>query len=303
MRPAHGRRELTIRSPDGPPLAAWEHGPPDGRPVVLLHGLTMTADQMASGAGELVRRGFRAIAYDARGHGRSGPPVDRGAYGYDALGRDLTAVMDATGATRAVLAGHSMGCHTALRMAIDAPGRVAGVAAISPAFDPRDHPSSANVAEADALAAGLRTRGAAGFLAALRLPPGYSRDAAAIKAGRAMTRRRIERHGDLGALADALQANLRARPFGDLAELAPIDVPILVVGTHDDLDTRHPLELARAYAAALPGSRFACERQGEVPLGWGGRRPARLVAELAENAAWELPRSPAADRPVAAPRS
>ena len=55
------------------------------------------------------------IAYDARGHGRSTPAPAR-AYGYEHLAGDLAAVLDAAGVERALLAGASMGAHTALAL-------------------------------------------------------------------------------------------------------------------------------------------------------------------------------------------
>jgi len=60
--------------------------------------------------------------YDTRGHGRSDVPV--GDYSIDRLGRDLLAVIDATGADRADLCGVSIGGVTALWVAINAQHRV-----------------------------------------------------------------------------------------------------------------------------------------------------------------------------------
>ncbi len=272
----------------GPVLAAWELGTPDGPPIVLLHGLTMTADQAFGGAPALARRGFRVIAFDARGHGRSTAAAGPGAYGYDLLSADLLAVMDAFEVERAALAGISMGAHTALRLALAEPRRAAGLAVISPAFDPDDHPKAEHVSEARSLSAGVREDGIGGFVAALQVPNGLAGKRAAISAAQALTRRRLAAHEDLVAIADAIESNLLSRPFERLAQLASIEVPALVVGSHDELDPRHPLALARAYAGALPDCRFECEEPGEMPLGWGGRRLTRLIGELAERA-WGAP--------------
>src|SRR5918911_4222163 len=100
---------ITIDS-GGVALAADEDG--EGVPVVLLHGLTATRRYVVMGSKMLERDGHRVIAYDARGHGRSAPAPEPGAYGYDALAADLLAVLDAAGVERAVLAGASMGAHT-----------------------------------------------------------------------------------------------------------------------------------------------------------------------------------------------
>src|SRR5919198_151039 len=116
---------------DGVSLAVFEDG--EGPAVVLLHGLTATHRYVVMGSKVLPRAGFRTIAYDARGHGASSPAPD---YAYGALAGDLGAVLDALEVDRAVLAGASMGAHTLLRYALEAPARVAGIVAITPAFVP-----------------------------------------------------------------------------------------------------------------------------------------------------------------------
>src|SRR5580693_1226349 len=91
-------------------LAGEQSG--EGRDVVLLHGLTATRRYVVMGSRTLERSGHRVIAYDARGHGRSSPAAD-GDYGYRRLAEDLSAVLEELGVERAVLAGASMGAHTA----------------------------------------------------------------------------------------------------------------------------------------------------------------------------------------------
>jgi pimeloyl-ACP methyl ester carboxylesterase len=281
------RRRLTVARASQPTLAAWESGSREARAVVLLHGVTMTGDQVLGSTAEIERSGFRVISYDARGHGRSEAARDRDDYGYELLLDDLLAVLEECCVERALLAGVSMGAHTAVRLAIEQPERVAGLVVISPAYDPEHHPSEENVQEADRLARALREQGAAGVPAALSPPQGYTHDSAIVRTGHAMTRRRFERHLDLEAVADALEVILRAKPFRAFAQLQAIGVPALVVGTRDQFDPRHPLALAEAYAAALPNVEFACEEPGSVPLGWGGRRLSALIARLAERATWE----------------
>lgn len=78
-----------------------------GRPVVLLHGWPLSADSWDDQAMPLADAGFRAIAYDRRGFGRSDQPW--GGYDYDTLADDLAAVLEGTGATDAALVGFSMG--------------------------------------------------------------------------------------------------------------------------------------------------------------------------------------------------
>ncbi|MEE6176202.1 alpha/beta fold hydrolase [Mycobacterium sp. 050134] len=102
-------RALTVRATDGTKLHAEVFGPSDGYPIVLTHGITCAIRAWAYQIADLTDE-YRVIAYDHRGHGRSGIPR-RGGYSLKALASDLDSVLDATLAPheRAVLAGHSMG--------------------------------------------------------------------------------------------------------------------------------------------------------------------------------------------------
>lgn len=103
-------RVVDVRSRDGVRLHTEVFGPDDGYPVVLAHGITCAIRVWAHQIADLARD-HRVIAYDHRGHGRSGIPARRGGYSLDHLAADLDAVLDATLAPgeRAVIAGHSMG--------------------------------------------------------------------------------------------------------------------------------------------------------------------------------------------------
>jgi non-heme chloroperoxidase len=78
-----------------------------GRPVVLLHGWPLSADTWDDVAVPLAEAGFRTIAYDRRGFGRSEQPWN--GYDYDSLTDDLADVIAATHAQDATLIGFSMG--------------------------------------------------------------------------------------------------------------------------------------------------------------------------------------------------
>ena len=78
-----------------------------GRPVILMSGWPLSSDSWDDQAMALADAGYRAIAYDRRGFGRSSQPWN--GYDYDTLADDLAAVIEQTGAKDAVLAGFSMG--------------------------------------------------------------------------------------------------------------------------------------------------------------------------------------------------
>lgn len=102
-------RTLTVSATDGTPLHAEVFGPPDGYPIVLTHGITCAIRAWAYQIADLAND-YRVIAFDHRGHGRSGIPR-RAGYSLKHLASDLDSVLEATLAPheRAVLAGHSMG--------------------------------------------------------------------------------------------------------------------------------------------------------------------------------------------------
>ncbi len=78
-----------------------------GRPVILLHGWPLSSDSWDDQAMAIANAGFRAIAYDRRGFGRSAQPWN--GYDYDTLTDDLASVIEQTGAQDATLVGFSMG--------------------------------------------------------------------------------------------------------------------------------------------------------------------------------------------------
>jgi len=78
-----------------------------GRPVILIHGWPLSADSWDDQAMAIADAGYRAIAYDRRGFGRSSQPWS--GYDYDTLADDLAAVVEQTGAKDAALVGFSMG--------------------------------------------------------------------------------------------------------------------------------------------------------------------------------------------------
>ncbi len=78
-----------------------------GRPVVLIHGWPLSAEAWASQAGALRDAGYRVVAYDRRGFGRSEKPED--GYDYDTLADDLARLMEERDLRDATLVGFSMG--------------------------------------------------------------------------------------------------------------------------------------------------------------------------------------------------
>lgn len=78
-----------------------------GRPVVLIHGWPLSAQAWEPQVSALRAAGYRVVAYDRRGFGRSDKPESD--YSYDTLAADLQHVMDQCGLQDATLVGFSMG--------------------------------------------------------------------------------------------------------------------------------------------------------------------------------------------------
>jgi 3-oxoadipate enol-lactonase len=270
---------LTVTSPDGIVLSGEEAG--EGTPVVLLHGLTASRRYVVHGSRALERSGHRVVAYDARGHGASSPAPDAAAYDYTLLPGDLGAVLEDRGLDRAVLAGASMGAHTIVRFALDHPERVAGMVLVTPAHVPGEDEDAERLETWDRLARGLREDGVDGFLAASdfsTMPQQWRETVTRV------IRQRMERHEHLDAVADAVAAVSRSRPFAALEELEGLEQPTVVVGSRDAADPTHPLRTAHTYAELLPRGRLVVEDEGSSPLAWQGGQLSRVIAELAAEA-------------------
>lgn len=253
-------------------MLAVEDSPGDGPDVVLLHGLTATRRYVVMGSTALHRAGHRVLSYDARGHGDSDPEQP---YDYSSLADDLLTVLDTHGSERPVLAGVSMGAHTALRFALEHPGRVSGLVVITPAYLP-DEPR--DLERWDALARGLRERGVEGFMEAYGEPavPAAWRDTVLT-----VLRQRLSRHLHPEAVADAFEQVPRSAPFGGVEDLREIAVPTIVVASRDEADPGHPLRVGEAYAAAIEGAQLVTEEPGKSPIAWQGGQLSRVIAELA----------------------
>jgi non-heme chloroperoxidase len=93
-----------------------------GRPVVLIHGWPLSSDTFDETALFLADNGFRAIAHDRRGFGRSDQPWD--GYDYDTFADDVSAVLEDAGISEPVaIAGFSMGGGEVARFLSRNPGR------------------------------------------------------------------------------------------------------------------------------------------------------------------------------------
>ncbi|MGN9776071.1 alpha/beta fold hydrolase [Micromonospora sp. H33] len=223
----HGVRLEQLVTGAGDPVTVFAHG--------LGNGIATTRPFGSGVAG-------RKIFFQFRGHGRSDAPA--GPWNYVDLARDLRAVADLGGATRAF--GASLGAGALCRLLIESPQRFERLVFFLPAVLDRPRGEVARerlTALLDAVESGDAATVA--DVVQVELPPAVRN----TPAGWAYLRQRLDQ-----LLRDGLASGLASLPdsvpLRDTAALAAVTAPALVIGcAGDDL---HPVGVAEQLAAALP---------------------------------------------------
>ncbi|HEV2944533.1 MAG TPA: alpha/beta hydrolase [Solirubrobacteraceae bacterium] len=120
---------------NGIELNVLEEG--SGPLVVLCHGFPELAFSWRHQLLALAGAGFRVVAPDMRGYGRSSAPQAVEAYDVVTLCADMTGLLDALGEGQAIFVGHDWGANLAWQLAVLHPERVRAVAGLSVPFVPR----------------------------------------------------------------------------------------------------------------------------------------------------------------------
>jgi pimeloyl-ACP methyl ester carboxylesterase len=109
-----GKTDPFVNSEDGTKLFVHDWG--SGRPILFLSAWTLQSNVWGGHMATLIDRGFRCVALDRRGHGRSEAP----SFGYDldTLADDVAAVIEQKRLKDAVLVAHSMGSVEAVRYCV-----------------------------------------------------------------------------------------------------------------------------------------------------------------------------------------
>jgi pimeloyl-ACP methyl ester carboxylesterase len=250
-------RECFVDAEDGTRLFVEELG--DGEPaIVLTDGIGCDGFAWRYLAPRLARR-HRVIHWHFRGHGRSGPPVDRERLSIEDLARDLHRVCAAQGVTRPVIAAHSMGVQVALEFTRQNPGDVSALLLMCGSFG-RITTTFHGTDLLDQVLPSL-VRGCKMFPGVARAMWGRVPAALAFRvacAGRELDGERIreedfQRYWDHAALMDP-DVFLRMLQYAgahDAAGFLPdVDAPTLVVAA--ERDTFTPMELADEMARTIP---------------------------------------------------
>jgi pimeloyl-ACP methyl ester carboxylesterase len=206
----------------------WHAARGTGPCVILLHGGLGHSGNWGYQIPALVGAGYRVVAIDSRGHGRS--TRDERAFSYELMAGDVLAVMDALSIDKAAIVGWSDGACTGMVLTRQFPGRVAGVFFFACNMDPS---------------------GAKPFEATPTIDRCFHRHVADY-ASLSATPDRFE------AFSEAVGRMQQSQPDFSAEELAAIDVPVAIVQSeHDEfIKPEHAAYLART----IPGAEFADKR-------------------------------------------
>ena len=227
------------------PLYHEVHGQatPGAPSLLLSSGLGGSANFWKPQIPALVAAGWRVVAYDQRGTGRS-PEALKADYAIADMARDVVEVLDATDTAQCIVIGHALGGLVGLQLALDAPSRVAGLVLVNAWSRPNPH--SARCFEAR-----LALLGAVGPRAYVEAQPIflYPADWCAAHADE------VQAEVDHAFAHFPGEANMRARigalrAFDVDARLASIPVPTLVAAAMDDVLV--PWTMSQRLADALP---------------------------------------------------
>src|SRR5690606_9485692 len=224
-----------ITANDGTQIFYKDWGPRDARPLVFHHGWPLTADEWDNQLLYFHAQGYRVIAHDRRGHGRSGQ-TDRGNE-METYAADVAALTDALDLTDAVHIGHSTGGGEAARYAARAkPGRLSKlilVAAVPPVMVKKpSNPGGLPIEVFDGFRKALAEDRSQFYLDVASGPfYGFNRDGAKVSQGLVQNWWRQGMVGSAKAHYDCIQA-FSETDFTE--DLKTIQVPTLVMHGTDD---------------------------------------------------------------------
>ena len=220
-----------------------------GQPIVFSHGWPLSADAWDAQMLFLVQHGFRVIAHDRRGHGRSGQSWNGN--DMNTYADDLQELFEKLNLTNAVMVGHStgggevaryLGRHGSKRVA-----KAVFISAVTPYMvQTADHPNAAPMSVFDGLREGVMNDRSQ-FFKDLSMPFfGYNRAGARISEG---AREQFWLQGMLGSVKsqfDCIKAFSETDFRGDLAK---ITIPALFL--HGDDDQIVPIQIASPLAVKM----------------------------------------------------
>ncbi|MES2055421.1 MAG: alpha/beta hydrolase [Pseudomonadota bacterium] len=224
----------TITTRDGTEIFYKDWGPRDAQPIMFHHGWPLSSDDWDGQMMFFLDQGYRVIAHDRRGHGRSTQAAT--GHDMDTYVADVVALTDALDLKNAIHIGHSTGGGEVARYVAQAkPGRVARavlVSAVAPLMVKTDgNPNGVPMEVFDGVREQTATNRAQFYLDFTLPFYGYNREGADVKEG---VRRNWWRQGMMGGVL-AHYHGIAAFSETDFTEdLKKIAVPTLVMHGEDD---------------------------------------------------------------------
>ena len=249
VRVSKGKNREFIEANDGTALffRDWGTGKPAGKPMLFVAPWAMNSRWWELPMFRLTEEGARCVAFDRRGHGRSGQP-DRG-YDFDTLADDLAAVMEQLDLRDVTLIGHSLGCGEVVHYLSRHGARRVARAVLIGTITPGDVPAGKSVFEKVRAALIKDPQGA--FAKAAPDFFGAAKNAVSEETMRWWTRMIVDECN----LKVALDLFRLFKTTDFRPQLSTIRVPTLLI--HGDIDTSAILELtAKRTAPLIPGSRL-----------------------------------------------
>jgi non-heme chloroperoxidase len=225
----------TITTKDGTHIFYKDWGPKDAQPIVFHHGWPLSADDWDNQLMFFLGQGYRVIAHDRRGHGRS-TQTDTG-NDMDTYASDVSELVDSLDLRNAIHIGHSTGGGEVARYVARAKsGRVAKavlVDAVPPVMVKKDsNPGGTPIEAFDQYRAGLAANRAQLYLDIPSGPfYGFNRTGAKVSDGLIRNWWRQGMMGGIKAQYDCIKA-FSETDFTE--DLKSIDVPVLVIHSKDD---------------------------------------------------------------------
>ena len=250
-----------------------------GRPVILMHGWPLSADSFDDAGMALANAGYRAIAYDRRGFGRSDQPWD--GYNYDTFADDLADVFAATGAKDATVVGFSMGGGEVARYLSRYAGKDVAQAVLISSVVPfmlktPDNPEGVPQSVFDEMTAGMKKDRAHFFAGFFKTFYGVGLVSHPVSDELLENSRTV-------ALMASLKATLASAEAFATTDFRP-DLPAFTVPTlliHGTADKTVPIDAsARQTVKAVPQAKLL-EYDGE-PHGLFATAKERMIADLLE---------------------
>ena len=248
-----------------------------GRPVILMSGWPLSADSWDDQALALADAGYRAIAYDRRGFGRSDQPWS--GYDYNTLADDLACVIEQTDAKDATIIGFSMGGGEVARYMSRHSGKSVVQAALIASVVPfmlktADNPDGTEQSAFDDMTRGMKEDRAKFFA-------GFFKDFYGVSMISHPVSAELIQNSCNVALQASLKATLAcAKAFATTdfrPDLAAFKVPTLII--HGTADKTVPIDAAgRAAAKGIAGSTLI-EYEG-APHGLFATEKERFTGDL-----------------------